>query len=195
MSDLERIESDRIDEILRNEAVWADPPGGVEQAVLAAMTRSGPVVTSTGQTRSRWPVYAATMAAVAALLAVLVLGPLNDGGGDQRSFELLGADAAPEARGTGAVGATEAGWWIRLEVLGLDPAPVGAYYEGWVARGSDRVSVGTFHMRQGQTVTLWSGVPMAEYPELIVTLQTEGAGVSPSEQVVLTGTLAESGST
>jgi hypothetical protein len=36
---------------------------------------------------------------------------------------------------------------------------------------------------------------MAEYPELIVTLQTEGAGVSPSEQVVLTGTLAESGST
>ncbi|MGH3650099.1 MAG: anti-sigma factor [Acidimicrobiia bacterium] len=190
MSDLESTGTDRIDEMLRNEAVWAELPDGVEQGLLAAMAPSGPVVTATGETPSRWPVYAAAMVAVAALFAILVLGPLNGPGGDQgRAFDLLGADAAPDARGTGAVGAAEAGWWIRLEVLGLDPAPSGTYYEGWVSRGDDLVSIGTFHMRDGKTATLWSGVPMTEYPDLMVTLQTEGAGVGPSEQVVLTGTL------
>jgi hypothetical protein len=54
----------------------------------------------------------------------------------------------------------------------------------------DLVSIGTFHLRGGAAmVTLWSGVPLEDYPTLTVTLQREGAGTDSSGEVVLRGSL------
>ena len=64
-----------------------------------------------------------------------------------------------------------AGYAIRLDMAGLPPAAEGEFYEGWLrADDGEMVSVGTFHMRSGDSdVVLWSGVRIAEYHTLIVT--------------------------
>jgi hypothetical protein len=89
------------------------------------------------------------------------------------------------------VRSTDAGWWIRLDVTGLSPAPQGKYYEGWVwSDDDDGVSIGTFHLRGGDApVVLWSGVPLADYPSIWVTLEDEEGGPEASDLVVLTGRL------
>ena len=55
---------------------------------------------------------------------------------------------------------------------------------------ASQVTIGTFHMQGGDdTVELWSGVPLDEYPTLTVTLQDEGGGQESSGRVVLTGVI------
>jgi hypothetical protein len=80
---------------------------------------------------------------------------------------------------------------IALDIRDLPPAPEGFYYQGWVRNEEgETVTIGTFHMRAGDsTVTLWSGVPVEEYPTLTITLQEEGAGPESSGQVVLRGSI------
>jgi hypothetical protein len=71
-----------------------------------------------------------------------------------------------------------AGYSITINVAGLPPAPDGEYYEGWLhdEASGDWVSVGTFHMRGGDSrVVLWSGVPIDRYRQLVVTTEVEGA--------------------
>jgi hypothetical protein len=45
-------------------------------------------------------------------------------------------------------------------------------------------------MRDGDYVVLWSGVPMTDYPELVVTREIVADGPAPSDDVVATGTLS-----
>jgi len=182
----------RVTGILGNASVWADPPGSIEPALLLAIGETEvtrPPVAGERR-RSAGRAAAVGLIAVAALVAVFMFGP--QGGSQPESdntFALSGTTESPGAGGTASVGPAEAGWWIRLDLSGLAPAPAGSYYEGWVSDGRRQVSVGTFHMRATGTVGLWSGVPMAEYPELLVTLQEEGSGPAPSGIVVLTGHL------
>ena len=50
------------------------------------------------------------------------------------------------------------------------------------------MSIGTFHLRDGDdAVVLWSGVDVAEYPAISVTLEDEGAGPEPSERIMMKG--------
>ena len=73
---------------------------------------------------------------------------------------------------------------------GLPPAPPGTYYQAWVKGDGGLVTIGTFHMQGGDdTVELWSGVPLDEYPTITVTLQDEGGGQESSGRVVLTGVI------
>ena len=98
-----------------------------------------------------------------------------------RADDAAGAVASVTARPLGTV--------IRLDTTGLPPAAPGTYYEAWMHRDATSVSAGTFHMRGGDgAVYLWSGVDAADYPELTITVQTEG-DTSPSGQLVLTAAL------
>ncbi|MFZ0015378.1 MAG: anti-sigma factor [Acidimicrobiia bacterium] len=183
-------EMGRIHELLGNESVWAQPPGEIEPALLAAITGEE-IAVSPMQNQDRkswWPVYAG-VAAVAALVLLIIMAPFGEEPDQGVSFALTGTGSAADARAEASVGPAEAGWWIRLTVEGLDPAPEGTYYEGWLSNGRDIVSVGTFHMRDGESVVLWSGVPMTEFPELSVTRQEVSAGTRPSADVVMTGGL------
>ncbi len=104
---------------------------------------------------------------------------------------LAGTDLAPDAIAVAEIRNTPSGFAISLAVSGLPPAPPGAYYEAWVRSPSGQlVAVGTFHLRSDkEPVELWSGVDVARYPLLTVTLQREGAGADSSGQVVLRGTI------
>jgi hypothetical protein len=102
---------------------------------------------------------------------------------------MSGTELEIGASGTAAVRPTGSGWWIRLELDGLAPAPEGSYYEGWVwSDDGEGVSIGTFHLRGGgEPVILWSGVDMTVYPSIWVTLESEDDGPEASDSVMMTG--------
>lgn len=178
-----------IQGVLSDEALWAEPPGEIEPALLAAIAGSE-ITEPVRRRRVRrvwWPVYVGAAALVAAVALIFFFGPFSSSDPQPSAvFALSGSAGAGEA----AVGAAEAGWWIRVSLPDLDPAPENAFYEGWVSDGDSLVSVGTFHMRDGDSAVLWSGVPMREYPELMITLQQVGDGPEPSSDVVATGHLS-----
>ncbi|MFP5333563.1 MAG: anti-sigma factor [Acidimicrobiia bacterium] len=125
---------------------------------------------------------------VAVVGLVIALGAFLASREDPPDFTLAGTELAPEATAEVRIIDTPAGIILRLEVAGLEPAPPGTYYQGWVVSADGEVSVGTFHMRGGDgSVAFWSGVETERYPTLVVTLQEENAGPARSETVVLTG--------
>ena len=186
------IDISRIGEILAKESVWADPPGHVAPALMAEITGDEIASRPAGDPRARsrwfWPGAAAIVGGTAVLLLFLVFGGFGDGSDGPGLFFAVTGDGVS---GQAEVGAAEAGWWIRIDIEGLDPAPEGSYYEGWLTDGTDSVSVGTFHMRDGKNVTLWSGVPMTEYPEFSVTRELIDEGPGSSGEVVATGRLSD----
>jgi Anti-sigma-K factor rskA len=193
---------DTVAPTLRDEAVWVEPPAGLADSIVAAIAaerRPGaarptavptapPVVAATRRrSRATWWIGAAAAAAVGAL-AVGIIVTRDDGESDVQ-FAIDGTDLDADAAATAVVNELSNGAAIQLDVENLDPAPEGSYYQGWVrSAAGETVPIGTFHMRGGDgTVTLWSGVDIAAYPTLTVTLQEEGAGPESSGQVVLRG--------
>jgi hypothetical protein len=80
---------------------------------------------------------------------------------------------------------------ITLDVSGLAPAPKGSFYQAWVKGPRGAVAVGTFHVRDGESaeepIELWSGVDLADYPTITVTLEPEDGDPASSGTVVLKG--------
>jgi hypothetical protein len=130
-------------------------------------------------------------AAVAFGAGLLVADRGEDDVAAVADVDLTGTDLAPDARASGDVIDRGAGYAIRLDMAGLPPAPEGEFYEGWLrADDGDMVSIGTFHMRNGDSpIVLWSGVKIAEYHTLIVTEEQERSGAEASDRVVLEGAL------
>lgn len=186
------------DAALRSDAVWADPPRDLADSIAGAIEsarvgpRPEPAAGREARTRSRVrPLLVAAAVAAAFGVGLVVAG--GDEDNDQiaavAEIELTGTDLAPEARARGDVVDRGAGFAIRLTMAGLPPADEGEYYEGWLrADDGEMVSVGTFHMRNGDgPIVLWSGVHFAEYDTLVVTEQTERAGQVASDRVMLEG--------
>jgi Anti-sigma-K factor rskA, C-terminal len=192
---------------LRDEAIWVEPPADLADSIVAAIAaeraapdRPGvtrptavptaqPVAPTRRRSRATWWIGAAA-AAVAALAIGIVV---SRGGGetDEEQFSIAGTELDSDATATAEVADLPNGVAIQLDVENLDPAPEGFYYQGWVrSEAGETVTIGTFHMRGGDgTVTLWSGVDVAAYPTLTVTLQEEGAGPESSGEVVLRGSI------
>jgi hypothetical protein len=184
------IDRDRLDlirELLGREAMWVDPPPGVGDRLLAAIGDTGSEPESRGVWRSG---LAAALAAVFVSLAVIALALSQvSSPDDQAVVAMAGTDLEPGAAGQAEIEATDAGWFIRLDVQDLPAADEGTYYEGWVwSDDGDGVSIGTFHLRGGDhSVTLWSGVDPADYPAIWVTLEDEDGDPSASDRVVMRG--------
>lgn len=178
-------------EVLADEAVWAQPPAAIESGLMATITAEIAVQEERNGHKSNWWPAVAVAAAIFAIFLAVGPEPVEEPGGTP--IVLAATDLADEATATGRAGPSAAGWWIRLEIEGLDPAPSDTYYEGWLTDGDEVVSVGTFHMRDGSSVVLWSGVPMDEFPQIQVTRQNLGGSLTPSDVVVLEGHLASGG--
>ena len=83
---------------------------------------------------------------------------------------------------------TGSGLSISLTIDGLPPAEPGTFYQAWMRGDIGSVPIGTFHAREGDgPIELWSGVDVADYPTMTVTIQQEGAGPESSGIVVLRG--------
>ncbi len=131
-----------------------------------------------------------TVAAAAAVVVVVALGAVlvtRDGDGGE-SFALADTEVVPGASGSATVESTGSGLSISLTIDGLPPAEPGTFYQAWMRSETDSVPIGTFHAREGDgPIELWSGVDVADYPLMTVTLQQEGAGPESSGIVVLRG--------
>lgn len=180
---------DLIRDILGQEATWSEPPPEVADRLLAAVgAKTSPEVVPTSP-RRRWPlVAAATLGAAALIIAIAgLMGVFSSP--DPQLVTIAGTELEPAANGEASIMATDAGWWIRLELADLPAASDGTYYEGWVWNDDGQgVSIGTFHLRGGdEAVVLWSGVDPADYPSIWVTLEDEDGDPSASDRVVMMG--------
>ena len=98
---------------------------------------------------------------------------------------LAATTLAPGASATFKTKAEAAGVRVALDARNLpDPGP-NSVYEAWVSDGTIRIPIGTFS--KGGRVVLWSGVPLARFPAISVTLEPIDGDPSSSGQVVLRG--------
>src|SRR5262245_7165978 len=193
---------DRILASLRQEEMWVDPPVDLEERTLAAVraeldSRQAPAVDELAvarERRSRRRRMAAVLVASAAAVvfgAVATIAVIGNNQPQSTVVALAGTELEPGAAGRASIAPRNSGFEIKLDISGLPTAPTGSYYQGWLRNtDGDAVTIGTFHGRGGtDDIVLWSGVDVADYPTLTVTIQQEGAGAESSGQVVLRGVI------
>jgi hypothetical protein len=121
-------------------------------------------------------------AGVVLAIGAVALQSASDDEGDQ--VAVSATDLGGDITGTASSVARPAGVEIVLDIEGLPRAAVGSFYQGWVKGEKGLVTIGTFHT--GGRVVLWSGVELADYPLLTVTLEPEDGDPASSGQVLLT---------
>jgi Anti-sigma-K factor rskA len=194
----------RLRNRLADADVWAQPPEDLLERIVADVEREPTAAVQPGQTASpedpqqlvrggrrrhrlRWGIAAVATAAIAAeiIVGVAISEPHNT-----TEVALAGTQLAAGASATASVRPTSSGLAITLDVSGLPPSAPGFFYQAWMKGTRGLVSIGTFHMRGGpSTVTLWSGVSLADYPTITVTREPEDGNPASSGQVVLTNRL------
>lgn len=186
-----------VDKLLQCEAIWVSPPADLELRVMADIEAAEPHGSHIDQLAHRRtlrqqrrprrrPVL--LVAAAAALGAATMVGVTQFGPSGGARMNLAGTPLAAQAHADVELRGTASGIEITMDVDRLPPAPPGTFYQGWVKGERGAVAIGTFHLREGsRQVVLWSGVQLADYPKLTVTLQSEGAGPASSGRVVLAG--------
>ena len=173
---------DRVQNVLADAGTWAEPPAGMFRRVMTEARRPKE------RMHSVW--IAAALALV--LVGLVLVMERADGSGEGVIIAMNGTPLAPQAVGTAQLREAASGWYIRLEIKGLPPAPEDKYYQGWLWGGDQGVSIGTFHMRNGpEPVALWSGVSPEGFPVVKVTLQDVGGESSPSDRVMMEGLVSE----
>ena len=186
--------TDRLDlirDVLTRAETWAEPPPGLFEGIAR---EPSPAETATTKVQGRSRALEPALA-VAAVLAVALIGLVAYFGpeADEEAglvVVMAGSELAPAARGEARLSETPSGWYIRMELKGLPPAPDGSFYEGWLWRDGEGVSIGTFHLRGGSDpVALWSGVSPHDFPSIRITLQDVGGGHGPSDRMMMGGTL------
>ncbi len=189
--------NDRLDlirDVLGSGATWAEPPPQVGDEILASLASEAVSQPAMAEARTgRWALVLAGVGGLVAF-AALAWGTMSVMRVDQDNVVAMsGTELETAASGEAEFGPTDAGWWVRLEVTGLPPAPEGSYYQGWVwSDDGEGVSIGTFHLRGDEMpIVLWSGVPLAEYPSIWVTLESEADGPEASDQIVMTGRIPD----
>ena len=196
----ERADLDGLRALLADPAVWAEPGPGLEGGVTAAVARAaggarfgpGGSVQARGarRRRGRRPrVVAAVAGLSAAAAAAAIAVAVSLGGGThpvQYRAALAGTALAPAATGQVTLTQTTSGWRITLQGRGLPRLDNGYYYEAWLKNPAGiLVPIGTFN--QPGNVTLWAGVPPAQYPAITITRQRADGNPASSGQRVLVG--------
>jgi hypothetical protein len=196
LDDAARAELDELRHLLASASTWDDPPPDLAAGIVADIQAEASTVRPTTEGRRRtWmrrPVvtFAAAAAAVVAVAAGAVL--VTRDGDDGESFALAATEVITAASGSATVESTGSGLAISLTIDGLPPAEPGTFYQAWMRGDIGSVPIGTFHAREGDgPIELWSGVDVADYPLMTVTIQEEGAGPESSGIVVLRGEIPE----
>ena len=195
LDDATRAELDDLRRLLTSPSTWDEPPPELVDGIVAEIrAEAGDVPASTVRRRRTLMRPVLTAAAAAAAVLVVALGAIlvNRDSGDGESFALAATDVVPDASGSATVESTGSGLSISLTIDGLPAAEPGTFYQAWMRGESDSVPIGTFHAREGDgPIELWSGVDVADYPTMTVTIQQEGAGPESSGIVVLRGSIPE----
>jgi len=183
----ERADMERVNDLLSDPAVWAEPPPYLQEAVVAAIAEEA------GATKRRRLRVAVAGIAAAVLLAVgVTVGVyVNRDQPVEFAATLAGTELSPEASGNVTLSKTPSGWDIRLHATGLPRREDGEYYQAWLKNDAGLlVPIGSFN--DGRDVTLWSGVGPADFPTLTVTQEVADGDQASSGLVVLVGVAGKS---
>jgi hypothetical protein len=195
LDDAARAELDELRRLFASPSTWDDPPPELADDIVAQIRAEVPDVLPTtvpGRRRRSWirPVLTAAAAVVLAVAAGAVI--VTRDGDDGESFTLAETEVIPGASGIATVESTGSGLSISLTIEGLPPAEPGTFYQAWMRSDIGSIPIGTFHARQGDgPIELWSGVEVADYPTMTVTIQEESAGPESSGIVVLRGEIPQ----
>jgi hypothetical protein len=205
LRDRERAELDELRALLQAPATWEQPDPALEDRVVQAIAeatrsegrdavRPRPRPQRQGRLRSllRRPTFAfgAVASAAAATVAIVAVLATSNSGSSPPHFAMVvsGTSLAPSARGSAELTKTTSGWRIELDASGLPHLQNGLFYQAWLKNGGGvLVPVGTFN--DARRVTLWSGVPVTQYPTLTVTEQQANGNPASSGRGVLIGAL------
>jgi hypothetical protein len=195
----QRADLDELRALLADPSLWAGPPAGLEDRIVASIRAEAeaapspklqaPVVTPPRRSRRRLLIAAGGLAAAIAAVVGLAIG-LQSGGGPPQHFQaaLAGTSLAPGASGSVTLTKTNAGWKIYLHATGLVRLDNGRFYQAWLKnRAGVLVPIGTFN--QGPAVTLWAGVSPQDFPTVTVTEQLANGNPASSGRRVLVGTV------
>jgi len=165
---------------LASDSLWAEPPAGLEDSIVAAITgarASVPETTAVSGT-GRWDSRSLTMlfGSTAAVIVLLigVFAAMNRTPAPDWEVAMVGTDVAPLATGVVAGWNTDAGTRVLLEAADLGPAPDGFVYQLWFSKGSKALSAGTFV--DPSRVELNVGVARKDYPDVWIALQPIATG-------------------
>jgi hypothetical protein len=204
LDDNARAELDELLRLFAKSTTWEEPPPDLADSVVAGIRAAGlavpetplpiadPVPATPSAPRRNW--FRPVLVAAAAVVLVVALGAVlaTRDGSEGESFALAATDVIPGVSGSATVEQTGSGLSISLSVEGLPPAEPGTFYQAWMRGEAGSVPIGTFHAREsGDSIELWSGVDVADYPTMTVTIQQEGAGPESSGVVVLRGDLPQ----
>ena len=144
-----------------------EPPHYLDEQVLAGIPRR--------QDRRRLPPWAAAVAAIFCVLAVLgaVLIPDLSGGRALASATLTPTDLAPDAGGEVSIRDAGTNMKVRLEAWGLPACADDRYYELWLVEGEERVSAGSFTVGPSGKVEVNMNAPdfAGSYPTVGITYE------------------------
>jgi hypothetical protein len=183
----ERAEIERVNDVLADPAVWAEPPPYLQEAVVAAIAEEA----GAGKRRRRLLAVVGIAAAVLLAVGVTVGVYVNRDQPVEFAAALSGTELSPDASGNVTLTKTRSGWDIRLHATGLPRREDGEYYQAWLKNDAGLlVPIGSFN--DGRDVTLWSGVGPADFPTLTITQETADGDQASSGLVVLMGVAGES---
>ena len=183
----ERAELERVDDVLADPAVWAEPPPYLQEAVVAAVAEEA----GAGKRRRLRLAVVGIAAAVLLAVGVTVGVYVNRDQPLEFAATLSGTELSPDASGNVTLTKTASGWDIRLHATGLPRREDGEYYQAWLKNDAGLlVPIGSFN--DGRDVTLWSGVGPGDFPTLTVTQEVADGDQASSGLVVLSGVAAES---
>jgi hypothetical protein len=197
VDDDERAALDELRALLADPALWAEPSPDLEDRVVSVIAAEAAVAGAPGKVvsladarqRRRGRLFGAAAAAVAAAAIVIVsLTVWRQDGDDGVIIALQATQLAPSASGSARVFAEDSGLRIELDATGLPRRDGGLYYQAWLRDAAGNlVPIGTFH--DGDHVTLWAGVALADYPTLTITEEQTDNDQASSGRRVLVGTV------
>ena len=202
LDDIERNELDELKQTLADPALWAEPGGELEDAVVAAIAAESAGATiapirgrAVSSPRSRWLNPRAVFgAAAAAVVAIVVAAAVIVSDDSAQSTSLVAAleptDLVPGALGEATFTRTDSGWRIELDATGLPRLDAGRFYQAWLEDADGAlVAVGTFN--EGEDVVLWAGVSPVDHPTIMITEETADGDPESSGREVLVGPITD----
>lgn len=168
-----------VEHLLGDGSIWAEPPNGMEDLVVAAIsaeTSRQAAAASTGRPRLRFLRGAGLtlLGAAAALLIVLGVGTVRN-----RDSRAAVTEVALGTTGTVNIERLPSGWRIDLDA-DLPRVEGARHYQASLeAPDGNRVPLGTFN--DGRDVILWSGVSPKQVRTFVITIEPGGQEVLRAE--------------
>ncbi len=161
---------------LSSQSLWEEPPADLADRIVG-MVR--------GEHQESQPERQRTVlfAGVAVTMLIAVAGTLFATRTLTADWEmsLVTTAEAPEASAVIRGWSTARGTRMVLDIVGIEDAPSGFYYEIWLTTPDGRhISAGTFN--GSGRVTAFAGVRRADYPRIWITLESADDDLGPSRE-------------